>query len=66
MPICRPKLAELPLASVWPPRPPLAYITLSPRQWDGLLQAAYDAGYVLIEVDEEERPVRAYRTPALN
>jgi len=36
-------------------------ITMSPGQWDKLLQAAYDAGHNLIEVDDNEIPVRAYR-----
>jgi hypothetical protein len=62
----RPKLTELPLRDVWPPRPGLAYMTLSPGQWDATLQATYDLGYVLVEVDSRERPVKAYRTPALN
>jgi hypothetical protein len=30
-------------------------------QWDGLLSAAYDNGWVLLELDENEVPVRAYR-----
>ncbi len=66
MQVSTPKLAEVPLADVWPPRPGLAYMTLAPGQWDRLLEAAYGAGYVLIEVDTAERPVRAYRTPARN
>jgi hypothetical protein len=36
-------------------------VTMSPGQWDKLLQTAYDAGHNLIEVDENENPVRAYR-----
>ena len=36
-------------------------VTMSPGQWDMLLQAAYDAGHNLIEVDDNEMPVRAYR-----
>ena len=39
-------------------------ITMSPGQWDRLLQTAYDAGYNLIEVDDSEMPVRAYRKRA--
>jgi hypothetical protein len=35
-------------------------ITMSPGQWDALLQGVYDAGGVLIEI-EEEIPVRAYQ-----
>ena len=36
------KLAEVPLADVWPPRPGLAYMTLSPGQWEVALEMAYD------------------------
>lgn len=35
-------------------------ITMSPGQWDALLQGVYDAGGVLIEI-EEEIPVRAFQ-----
>ncbi len=61
-----PRLAEVPLAEVWPPRPGLAYMTMSPGQWDVTLEMAYSAGWVLVEVGEDERPVRAYRTPERN
>lgn len=40
---------------------PSVNITMSPRQWDRLLEAAYDAGHNLIEIDNNEIPVRAYR-----
>jgi len=36
-------------------------ITMSDGQWDKFLQAGYDAGCTLIELDENQRPVRAYR-----
>jgi hypothetical protein len=36
-------------------------VTMSPGQWDKLLQAAYDAGHTLLELDDFENPVRAYR-----
>jgi len=36
-------------------------ITMSTGQWDGFLQAAYDYGHTLLELDENEHPVRAYR-----
>ncbi len=62
----RPQLAEVPLTKVWPPRKGAYYATMSAGQWDGLLKAAYDLGYVLVEVDENENVVRAFRTPALN
>lgn len=40
---------------------PSATVTMSQGQWDGFLQAAYDTGHNLIELDENEIPVRAYR-----
>jgi hypothetical protein len=39
-------------------------VTCSPGQWDGLLQAAYDSGLLLLEIEEidgEEKAVRAWR-----
>jgi hypothetical protein len=39
----------------------LAYATLSPNQWDGLLEAVYDLGWVLLELDEAENIIRAFR-----
>jgi hypothetical protein len=36
-------------------------VTMSRGQWDALLAAAYDAGWTLLEVDDCERPVRAFR-----
>ena len=63
-----PRLAQVPLASVWPPRPDEGhcFATMSIGQWDTMLQAAYDVGFTLLELDDEENIVRAYRTPALN
>jgi hypothetical protein len=60
-PFERPRLTEVPLSAVWPPRPGAAYVTMTADQWDVLLQVAYDLQWVVLEVDEEERPVRAYR-----
>jgi hypothetical protein len=55
----RPKLNKVPLYTVM--MPATINITMSPGQWDKLLQAAYDAGHNLIEVDDNEMPVGAYR-----
>jgi len=41
-------------------------MTLSPGQWDALLQSAYEMGYTLIEVDADERPTKAYRSISRN
>jgi len=38
-----------------------AVMTMSTGQWDRLLQAAYDTGWTLVELDREEKPVAAYR-----
>lgn len=60
----RPVLNEVPLDAVMTALlggKPSVNITMSPGQWDKLLQAAYDAGHNLIEVDDNEIPVRAYR-----
>jgi len=36
-------------------------MTMSIGQWDGMLSAAYEAGWTLLELDVDERPLRAYR-----
>lgn len=40
---------------------PSVLITMSGGQWDNLLQAAYDSGATLLELDDNEIPTRAYR-----
>jgi hypothetical protein len=42
-------------------RPGECIMIMSIGQWDALLQAAYDQGFVLWELDDNERPVAAYR-----
>jgi hypothetical protein len=59
----RPCLREVPLASVLPPRPGVCMCTMSVGQWDSLLAAAYNLGFVLLELDDDERILRAYRRP---
>jgi hypothetical protein len=41
---------------------------MSEGQWDTILAAAYAAGWTLLELDDDEQPVRAYRrvAPAVN
>ncbi len=56
-----PPLNEIPIASAIPPHPGRCYITMSPGQWDTLLRVAYDEGWILLEIDDHERPVRAFR-----
>jgi hypothetical protein len=36
-------------------------VTMSVGQWDPLLASAYALGWVLLELDADERPVRAYQ-----
>ena len=58
----RPLLRSIPLADVLPlGSRPAVVMTMSRRQWDTLLQGAYDQGLVLLELDAEERPVAAYQ-----
>jgi hypothetical protein len=60
----RPVLHEVPLDEVVESLVsgrPSVNVTMGAGQWDGLLQAAYDAGHNLIELDDNEVPVKAYR-----
>jgi hypothetical protein len=56
-------LTPFPLADVLPlePRSGQRVVTMSEGQWDNLLSEAYAQGWILLELDENERPVRAYR-----
>jgi len=40
---------------------PSVIFTMSQGQWDTLLQLAYDEGHTLIELNENEAPMKAYR-----
>ncbi len=42
---------------------PKAIVTMSEGQWDSLLQIAYEEDWILLELDDNEIPVRAYRKP---
>lgn len=58
----RPNLNEVPLSSTMlGTGKPSVNVTMSLGQWDDFLQVAYDAGYNLLELDDNEKPVRAYR-----
>lgn len=59
----KPTLNRVPLADVYPLRAGLAYATMSAGQWDNTLATAYAAGWVLLELNDREQPVRAYRRP---
>lgn len=54
-------LRRVPLDDVLPLRPGVLYITMAEDQWDAALAEAYRVGWVLLEVDANERPVAAYR-----
>ena len=43
---------------------PSVNITMSAGQWDSFLQAAYDAGLNLIEMDYKDLSIKAYRKNA--
>jgi len=57
----RAQLRKVPLSSIWPPLPGVCYCTMAVDQWDDTLSAAADAGFVLLEVVEDEVIVAAYR-----
>lgn len=54
----RPKLHEISLKDIANTG---VIVTMSPGQWDKLLSSAYRAGYVLLELDRREQPVKAYQ-----
>lgn len=58
----RPPLRAIPLSQVLPlgVRPDL-YVTMSQGQWDETLAGLYAVGAVLLELDDDERPVAAYQ-----
>ena len=55
----KPTLNEIPIGGIF--LKPQVIVTMSIGQWDGLLEAAYDAGAVLLELDDNENPIKAYR-----
>lgn len=56
-------LHPLALSEVLPlgERPGQLVITMGEGQWDALLANAYEAGWILLELDANEVPLRAYR-----
>jgi hypothetical protein len=58
----RPRLNPIPLADVLPLGSRRAIVvTMSPGQWDTLLAGMYESGAVLLELDSDEQPIRAYQ-----
>lgn len=58
-----PTLNRVPVSDAFPPRAGSQIITMSPGQWDDLLELAYESGWTLLELDEQDWPVKAYRRP---
>jgi hypothetical protein len=56
----RPTLHPIPLSAV-SFGPGTITLTMSAGQWDALLAEAYRRGHTLLELDEDERPIAAYR-----
>ena len=64
----RPALVPHPIPNPFP-QPGMQFITCSPGQWDTLLNAAYESGWMLLEIEEvngEEKAVRAWKKPVFN
>ncbi|MCI0615273.1 hypothetical protein L0244_19960 [bacterium] len=57
----RPNLNEIPLSDVLPLRRPELIVTMSEGQWDKLLEISYERGWILLEVNDDEQPIKAYR-----
>lgn len=58
----RPGLRLIPLATAWPPQQGELTATVSVGQpLDGLHLAVYACGGVLLELDDDERPIAAYQ-----
>jgi hypothetical protein len=59
----RPRLERTDLDEVLKFKPGTMVVTMSLGQWDVTLHAAYDAGCTLLELDDDEQPIAAYRKP---
>jgi hypothetical protein len=61
----RRQLRQIPLAEgLRLAEPGRCTMTMSVGQWDTWLQVAYDQGFVLLELDDDEQPVAAYQRQA--
>jgi hypothetical protein len=52
-------LTPYPLADALKKQPRV--MTMGEGQWNAMLAAAYEQGWILLELNDEEKPVRAYR-----
>jgi hypothetical protein len=62
----RPNLNQIPLPNPFP-IPGKCYMTMTPGQWDWVLQEAYERNWMLLEievVDGEEKAVKAFQKKA--
>jgi hypothetical protein len=61
----RPKLQKVDLEetikAMFEGETPDCFITMSRGQWDILLLNAYNRGWIILELDDNERPMAAYR-----
>lgn len=57
----RPVLHEVPLSTVWPPQKAEVYITIDVGAWDDLIENSYNTGFVLLEMDANETPIKAFK-----
>lgn len=58
----RPKLNEIPLQEALNTKSPQLMITMSENQWDMFLEEGYfKNNATLIEVDINEKPIKAYK-----
>ena len=59
----RPHLNRIPVSEAFPMRPATVTVTMGIGQWDNILLVSYEMGFTLLELDDNERPVAAYRNP---
>jgi hypothetical protein len=60
--VTRPALHKIKISDIVLGRGVLLF-TMSVGQWDMLLQAGYDGGSYILELDDNEIPVAAYQKP---
>ena len=58
----RPELNEISLQDALSFKPG-GTITMSQGQWDSMLQFAYEDNWILLELNDDEIPIKAYRKP---
>lgn len=56
----RPELRKIPMPEMIG-RPGTVTVTIGVGEWDSLLADCYNAGFLLLELDDNEHPVAAYQ-----